>query len=166
MLDLQKETLFNILQACFPCEGVLDVFAGSGALGIEALSRGAASATFVERGRPAADAVRRNLEACGFAERARVLEIDAFRLDPARIGHGLGLVFLDPPFPLVRTRTAAILGLAARVLGEGPVAEGVRLMLRVPSGAEVSDFPAPLVLENRRPAGESVILLFGRGRRA
>jgi 16S rRNA (guanine966-N2)-methyltransferase len=74
---------------------VLDAFAGTGALGLEALSRGAARATFLERDRAALGALRANVRACG-AETARVFEADAFRPPPAR--EAANLVFLDPPY--------------------------------------------------------------------
>ena len=66
-----KEALFSVIQ--FDIEGrrVLDLFAGTGQLGIEALSRGAESAVFIERRKDALQAIRENLEACGFSDRAR-----------------------------------------------------------------------------------------------
>jgi 16S rRNA (guanine(966)-N(2))-methyltransferase RsmD len=96
--------VFNILEARGgPLSGVsvLDLFAGTGSLGLEALSRGAAQATFVEGAGQALAALNRNLEALGVpAERARVLRGDAgaslARL--AREGTAFGAVFLDPPY--------------------------------------------------------------------
>jgi 16S rRNA (guanine966-N2)-methyltransferase len=75
---------------------VLDAFAGTGALGLEALSRGAAHATFMERDWTALAALRANIAACGAGDRARVLAVDATR-PPAADAPG-GLVFLDPPY--------------------------------------------------------------------
>ena len=74
---------------------VLDVFAGSGAFGLEALSRGAAHATFMENDRAALAAVRRNVAACRAEDRCTVLAVDALR---APRGTRHGLVFLDPPY--------------------------------------------------------------------
>lgn len=74
---------------------VLDVFAGTGALGLEALSRGAAHATFLETGRAALAALRANVAACRAEGRSMVLAADALRPPP---GQGCGLVFLDPPY--------------------------------------------------------------------
>src|SRR5215471_16899259 len=70
--DRNKESLFSSLGDAVVDAVVLDLFAGSGALGIEALSRGATRAVFVDRDRRAVDAVRANLHTTGFAERARV----------------------------------------------------------------------------------------------
>ena len=92
--DNVKEALFNILQ--FDVEGrrVLDLFAGTGQLGIEALSRGAASATFVDRDRDAIRIVRDNLKTCGFS--ARVLNEEAVAF--LRRGERFDVIFVDPPY--------------------------------------------------------------------
>jgi len=74
---------------------VLDAFAGSGALGLEALSRGAAHATFMERNRTALAALRRNVAACGADDRCAVRAIDVLS---APAGTACDLVFLDPPY--------------------------------------------------------------------
>ena len=74
---------------------VLDVFAGTGALGLEALSRGAASAAFIETGSAALGALRANIATCGAGELCRVIPGDVLR---APRGTACGLVFLDPPY--------------------------------------------------------------------
>lgn len=92
-----KEALFSAIQ--FDIEGrrVLDAFAGSGQLGIEALSRGAVSCVFVDSAREAAELVRRNLQALGVSDRATVLCQDALAyLAAAR--ERFDVVFLDPPY--------------------------------------------------------------------
>jgi 16S rRNA (guanine966-N2)-methyltransferase len=74
---------------------VLDAFAGSGALGLEALSRGAAQATFMESDRAALAALHANIAACGAKDRSRVLAVDVLT---APLASACGLVFLDPPY--------------------------------------------------------------------
>jgi 16S rRNA (guanine966-N2)-methyltransferase len=74
---------------------VLDAFAGSGALGLEALSRGAAQATFMENDRASLTALRANIAACGAQDRCRVVPTDVLT---APLGSPCGLVFLDPPY--------------------------------------------------------------------
>jgi len=74
---------------------VLDVFAGTGALGLEALSRGAGTACFIEQDRAALEALRANIAACRAAERCRVVAADARR---PLAGTACGLVFMDPPY--------------------------------------------------------------------
>ena len=95
-----REAIFNILGAAVAEARVLDLFAGTGALGIEALSRGAATAVFVEDQPSALKGLRRNLETLGLAERSQVLPLPvaaALRKLSAR-GAPFGLVFLDPPY--------------------------------------------------------------------
>jgi 16S rRNA (guanine966-N2)-methyltransferase len=118
--DRAKEALFAALGPDPVTDAVvLDLFAGSGALGIEALSRGAARAEFVDRDRRAGDAVRANLESTGFTDRARVHVAPAspFLRRPGRTT-AFDLVFLDPPYDLGASELAALLAdlEAARVL--------------------------------------------------
>jgi len=97
--DRVKETLFGILGDRVPDARVLDLYAGSGALGIEALSRGASQATFVERGRDALAAIRDNLERTRLAAAASVHGGDVLRFlanDPGQPPYDLA--FLDPPY--------------------------------------------------------------------
>jgi len=97
---LARETLFNILARDIPDARVLDLFAGSGSVGLEALSRGAAHAVFVEKARPALACLRENIVALGVADRVAVLPLPVDRaLDNlARAGETFDLIFLDPPF--------------------------------------------------------------------
>lgn len=94
-----KEAIFSAIQ--FEIEGrrVLDLFAGSGQMGIEALSRGAASAVFADAARPAVQVIIENVTACGFGDRSRILCRDAFSA-LAALDHPVDLVFLDPPYGL------------------------------------------------------------------
>jgi 16S rRNA (guanine966-N2)-methyltransferase len=92
-----KEALFSILGPIVHGARVLDLFAGTGALGLEALSRGAAHVTFVEAHRPTAEAVRRALDELSLTERATVLAAPAERA--ARMTEGrYDIVFADPPY--------------------------------------------------------------------
>lgn len=95
--DRVRETLFNWLQGEVHARSVLDLFAGSGALGMEALSRGAGHVVFVERARLAAQQLRQNLELLSEQERAEVIQDDAQRW-LARDTRRFDLVLLDPPF--------------------------------------------------------------------
>ncbi|MBV2358959.1 16S rRNA (guanine(966)-N(2))-methyltransferase RsmD [Thalassococcus sp. CAU 1522] len=99
--DRVREALFNMLAGGRFGDPiidavVLDLFAGTGALGLEALSRGAASATFVETGRAGLRLLRDNIASLGCADRAQVLAVDATRLPAAT--EPATLVFLDPPY--------------------------------------------------------------------
>ena len=96
--DRVRETLFNILRGYDLPEGarVLDLFAGTGALGLEALSRGAAHVTFVDDGAKAGQLLRRNVDLLGVSAETRILRRDARRIFAADTP--CDLVFLDPPY--------------------------------------------------------------------
>ena len=95
--DKVKESLFNIIQ--FDIEGrkVLDLFGGTGQLGVEALSRGAESCVFVDQRREAAAVIRENVGLCGFGDRARVVQGDALSF-LVSCRERFDLIFLDPPY--------------------------------------------------------------------
>lgn len=96
--DKVREAVFNILPRDFPFRTVLDLFAGTGAMGIEALSRGAVEATFVESDPAAAAVIKKNLELCG--GQARVIRRDALAALAgfSRRGESFDLVIIDPPY--------------------------------------------------------------------
>ncbi len=96
--DRVKETLFAILGDRVPDARVLDVYAGTGAIGIEALSRGASSADFVEHGRAALDALRANLARTRLETDAQVHPIDVDRFLAATTHGPWDLAILDPPY--------------------------------------------------------------------
>jgi 16S rRNA (guanine966-N2)-methyltransferase len=100
--DRLREALFNILAHAYgdPVSGarVLDLFAGTGALGIEAVSRGAAFVLFVDDGVEARSLLRNNTEALGLGGTTRIFRRDATKLGPAHPLEPFSLVFLDPPY--------------------------------------------------------------------
>ena len=95
--DKVKESLFNIIQ--FEIEGrrVLDLFGGTGQLGVEALSRGAERCTFVDQRREAVSLIRENLKLCGLSERSRVVQGEALSF-LASCGEKFDVILLDPPY--------------------------------------------------------------------
>lgn len=106
--DRLRETLFNILAPRIVGTTFLDAYAGTGAVGIEALSRGAAHAIFLEKSRGAVAVIRENLAALGLAGRATVAQGAAATL-LAR--HAAEIVFLDPPYEMEREYAAAFAAL-------------------------------------------------------
>jgi 16S rRNA (guanine966-N2)-methyltransferase len=97
---LVREAIFNLVAPVVADATVLDLFAGSGALGIEALSRGAATATFVDQDEQAARVVRRNLETLGLSGRGRAVRAEVTRwltVNPEEVRRA-SLVLLDPPY--------------------------------------------------------------------
>ena len=153
--DKVRQAIFNLLgpppeQAC-----VLDLFAGSGALGLEALSRGAASATLVERARPALAALQKNIATLGLGAQVRVVTGEVRVVLPRLVGP-FHWVFLDPPYAAGVLEQALGLLLPAQLADDAiVVAEHDR---RTP--------PAPscgiLALEHRRRYGETEISLYRR----
>lgn len=95
-----KDSLFNSIAALLPGSRVLDLYAGSGALGIEAIARGAASATFIEIDRKVQRVIIENLQRCGFQERSELIEGDVLKMlkQPYRLHGPFDLVFADPPY--------------------------------------------------------------------
>lgn len=111
-LDRVRQAIFNALGSLGVVDGadVLDLFAGSGALGIEALSRGARSCTFVDADRAARNAVEHNLRSTGLGDRATVVADDAMRwLHGRGIGSRFDLVLLDPPYATTDDEWLALL---------------------------------------------------------
>jgi len=118
--DKVREAIFDVLSAALPGgigARVIDLFAGTGALGIEALSRGAGTALFVEQDRATLGILRENLRRAGFTDRAEVRMVDALRavmaMDPARTAP-FDLAFLDPPYGMGLAHA-----LAGRLAGRG-----------------------------------------------
>jgi len=108
--DRVREATFNALASLDAVDGatVLDLFAGSGAMGIEALSRGAATATFVDRDPRALAAVRANLAATGLADRATVVRAEAARW--LSLAGRFDVAVLDPPYAMADAMWSRLLG--------------------------------------------------------
>ena len=96
--DRIKETLFNMIQGEIPGCIFIDLFAGSGGIGIEALSRGAAKAYFVESSQKAIACITDNIEHTHFTEKAVVLKQDVFAAIRGSIREAADVIFLDPPY--------------------------------------------------------------------
>ena len=95
--DKVKEAICSALQFDFPEAHVLDLFAGSGQMGIEALSRGARHAVFTDSAADAVSCIKQNVKACGFSDYAEILRTDAFSY-LARANAAFDIAFLDPPY--------------------------------------------------------------------
>jgi 16S rRNA (guanine(966)-N(2))-methyltransferase RsmD len=146
-----REALFSILVSVDGVR-VLDLFAGSGALGIEALSRGAATATFVDSSYAAVEAIHRNLAALGVDAEVRRGPVEAFLNDALKAGRQYDLVFLDPPYG-----HAARLGRSLGAALAPVLAPGARVIAE-------SDRRAPLELDlgllDERRYGDTLIRIY------
>ncbi len=96
--DKVREAIFNILPREFTFKKVLDLFAGTGAMGLEALSRGALDATFVDSGSEAISLIRKNMESCGAEARVFKSSVHASLKQFARKGEKFDLIIIDPPY--------------------------------------------------------------------
>lgn len=158
--DRARESIFNVLAHAPWSSGVdgrrvIDLFAGSGALGLEAMSRGAAFALFVETDVTARGAIRDNIEAFGLFGSTRIHRRDATDLGvkPAGLGEPFEVVFLDPPYGK---------GLGERVMARlregGWITDDALIILEV-GAEETPQFPAFTVLDERRYGAAKVLFL-------
>lgn len=164
--DRLREALFSILSWRVPEAQVLDLFAGSGALGIEALSRGAARGVFVESNWNAGKVIEENLAKAGLrgeAGAATVLSRDVFEVLPT-LASTFDLVFADPPYASTGEDDLAMRLLQEASLPSRVRAEGL-LVLEVESGRE-APVAAPWKLLDSRKYGSSAILFYGLGEEA
>jgi 16S rRNA (guanine966-N2)-methyltransferase len=155
--DRLRETIFNILIHAYgnPIERarVIDLFAGTGAMGLEALSRGAGFVLFVEQAAAACAILHANIQMLGLEHAARVLRCDARKLGIAPEGEKYSLIFLDPPYG----RGLAPPALAA--LGEGGwLAENALLVIEDSASAMVR-LPDGFALAETRRFGPAQIML-------
>jgi len=154
--DRVRQSLFDVLgQRCDDLR-VLDLFAGTGALGLEALSRGAKAATLVDEDKDACAVALRNAESLGYADRCSVLRDDVFRA-LARLPGTYNLVFSDPPY------AARASGRILEALAKGPLlAEGGRAVLERDRREPLPEVPAGLRLVEERRYGDTVLLFVER----
>lgn len=154
--DRIRESIFNILGTAVRHASVLDLFAGTGAFGIEALSRGAEFALFVESGSKALGVLNRNIQSCRLADRVRVVHGDAAGnlnglADGDRKFH---LVFMDPPYG------AGMVAPALRHLADSRcLEEQARIVVEHVAGEAVGETP-PFHLQDQRRYGKTLVSFF------
>jgi 16S rRNA (guanine966-N2)-methyltransferase len=161
--DRAREALFNILShgqlaadgIPFAGAAVLDAFAGTGALGLEALSRGAAEAAFIEQDREALATLRQNIAVLGESDRARIVSGDATR--PPRAPSTYALVFLDPPYH------SGLAAAALTALGAcGWLSSDALAVVELSAREELTP-PAGFFLLDERTYGSARLLFLRRG---
>jgi len=154
--DRLRETLFNILGNAVPGSIFVDCYAGSGAVGLEALSRGASEAIFLEQSKSALAVLRQNVEALGVAARSRVLEgsVEEGLARLAREGSGPGIIFLDPPYADATQYRRSL-----ALITELPLARPDTLVV-AEHAARDSLAPPPGWSRNTRRQGDSALSFF------
>ncbi len=161
--DRLRQTVFDILAHgghgdIVAGARVLDLFAGTGALGLEALSRGAAFALFVEEAVAARGAIRTNIEALGLTGRTRVFRRDATSLGPTGTVAPFTLVFADPPYGKGLGEKAL-----ASALAGGWLRPGALVVLEEAASAEVAPVPGLDVIDTRRTGDTQLVFLRAAG---
>ena len=157
--DRAREAIFSILATKVVGARVLDLYAGTGALGLEALSRGALSTVFVDGQRSVIALIDRNIALCNFAERATVLQRDLTRglafLTAMQPAGGFDLVFLDPPYG----STLALNSLESLANGNFLAAKGI-VVLEDAAEAQYPEIMGSLACFDRRRYGEAGFWLY------
>ncbi|WP_353618559.1 16S rRNA (guanine(966)-N(2))-methyltransferase RsmD [Arthrobacter sp. SLBN-53] len=150
--DRVRESLFSVLTARLDFDGigVLDLYAGSGALGLEALSRGASSALFVESDRRAAAVIEANIDALG-AHGAVVRRAPVDKVVQSS-GRPVDLVFADPPYEV---STAAVEKVLRALRANGWVRAGAVAVIERPSGAAALTWPSDWEADDERRYGDT-----------
>lgn len=170
-MDRVKAAIFSMLGDRVPGAAVLDLFAGTGGLGIEALSRGAAAAVFVEQDRRAAEFIRRNLERVGLAGEVRCADVFDY-LAGGGGDRAFDLVFADPPYAAAGTAGATAAAGApadpapsytARLIDSAPLrallATGGLLVLEKAPAEPWAEPPLWTAVRRRRYGATEVVLL-------
>ena len=157
--DAAREGIFSSLAERVAGARVLDLFAGTGAMAIEALSRGAEHAVLVERDRRAARTIRDNLARAKVGDRAEVVISDvlSFVMRDDNAVAGSGLVFADPPYAIDQTELETVLAaLGART----PFERSLRVVLTRPRKSSTPVIPVHWLLARRLTYGDTLVLIF------
>lgn len=167
VLDRVKESAFNILRGYLEDVRALDLFAGCGSLGIEALSRGARSCVFVEKNGQLADLIGENLEKCGLADRAEVMQADVLRLDSRQPPGDMApasLCLCDPPYAMMEKAGGRkrLFSLLETITGSWLERNCILVLHHPPPGPE--HWPTAVYDErDRRTYGRSTLTFFRAG---
>lgn len=140
MTDRAREAIFNILGPAVMDAHVVDLYAGTGSMGLEALSRGAESAVFVESDRRMAGILSQNVESVGLGGRVVVATVERFLAGPPAVG--FDIAFVDPPYPLPVPSVEQVL-----VALDAHLAPGATVLVHRRVGEPAPEAPWPLVDE-------------------
>lgn len=159
--DRVKQSLFDILSPALPDARVYDCFAGTGSMGLESLSRGAAHATFFEADRSAAARLRRNIETLAVGNRSAVITHDIFRwyagAATVPTGRQADVIFLDPPYRFLRERADDLKRLAGMMAAAHLRPDGVIVFRH--DAADRLELPGLRVADERTYGGMSLEFL-------
>lgn len=155
--DRVKQAVFNILQFDIEGRAVLDLFAGSGQLGLEALSRGARSCVFVENDRDAQRVVEQNIRACGVEAQARLERTDALGFLKRQKAGSFHMILLDPPYD-----TGLLEQAAGDVIRFDILTQGGIMVCESKKGAFTPELPPPYRLLRQADYGSTSVAFITR----
>lgn len=163
MLDRERERLFAILGPGIAGARVLDLFSGTGAIGLEALSRGAALCTAMENGHRVLPVLRRNIAQFDTGDRHRLIPLSAFRLDNLPPSDPYDIVVAAPPFPLLRDEDwrERFHALFHTIMTEVLIPSGV-FVLEMPARLDPAEVTGLGPAQDRRQTAASVIAFWTR----
>ena len=155
--DRVKEAIFNIISSHIEKGmGVLDLFAGTGNLGIEALSRGAGRAVFVEKDKASVEVIRKNLESCSLTGESEVIGLDIKKALPiiGSKGESFGLIFLDPPY------NQGLADDTLQLLGKSPLHSGTLIITEHSPNETISENYGGIKMFDKRKYGDTSVSFF------
>ena len=157
--DRAREALFSIIGKAVEGSAVLDLFAGTGALGLEALSRGAQSAVFVDKSSRSIDLIKKNIELCGFSDKTFIIKRDLAKslssLEKFLPGKEFSMVFIDPPY-----RKALCLKILKELSTGNILAPAGLVVAEDDSGNELPESIGSLNMFDRRKYGDTGFWLY------
>lgn len=155
--DMVRESIFNIIQSDVYGARVLDLFAGSGAMGIEALSRDAKEVTFCDKEKSSLDTVRKNLDAVGEAAK-HIIKGDFETTIKSLEGMKYDIIFLDPPYSLLeeKKRTEKLFNGVAKLLEWDGLC-----VFEYETGRELPEIPSKLEIVKYKKYGKTSLAVFG-----
>jgi len=163
LLDRTRESIFSTIEGVYDGKCVLDLFSGVGSFGLEALSRGARRAVFVDRNEDSLKLLSKNVESLSFGPRAEIVQGDALSVPDLTVDQAeeFALVFLDPPFKMfsVAKQTETIYLRVKEILESRALEAGGNVILRQPAKFHGRRHLLPT---RERTYGESTVLYFCR----
>jgi 16S rRNA (guanine(966)-N(2))-methyltransferase RsmD len=158
--DRVKEALFSMIDAHLPGSKVLDLFAGTGSLGLEALSRGAEFATFVENSPKSLELLKKNIELAGFKAQSEVIYKDALRAAAAfgKSGRVFDIIFVDPPY-----KENLYEKVLSSIENYGIIRNGGLVVVEYPAAMAINEAKVRFIPVRSKRYGNTAINIYTRG---
>ncbi len=160
--DRAKTTLFDVIGPDIVDKRVLDIYAGSGSLGIEALSRGAAKATFVDFDNEAIIIIKQNLAKAGLLEKADIIRTKALQYMEDQEANSFDIVFADPPFEFYKQSRQRIVGLLEKIVEIIP--SGGAIILKYPRDLKMPEIEQ-LIVADTKEFGASTVTIWVKNKK-